>query len=122
MQSQRDAIVRLSGERKKISEEAEQARVASEKREEEYVQRIARLEEFGEKKVVECKAAELLTEEISADCKWLLSRAVPLVTSLVLYLPPVCVNYFSHFALCLSQIADRIVNSPELATYMFELS
>ncbi|KAJ0482703.1 hypothetical protein HanIR_Chr13g0656831 [Helianthus annuus] len=96
MQSQRDAIVRLSGENKKISEEAEQARVAYEKKEEEYVQRIARLEEFGEKKVVECKAAELLSEEISADCKWLFSRAVPL-------------------------IAKRIVKSHELATYMFEL-
>ncbi|KAM0067606.1 hypothetical protein Hdeb2414_s0002g00063341 [Helianthus debilis subsp. tardiflorus] len=121
MQSQCDAIVRLSGERKKISDEAEQARIASEKMEEEYVQRIARLDEFGEKKVVECKAAELLTEEIYADCKWLLSCAVPLVTSLVVYLLPVCVNYFSHFSLCLSQIADRIVNSPDLATYMFEL-
>ncbi|MFS7913846.1 hypothetical protein Hanom_Chr02g00146551 [Helianthus anomalus] len=106
MRSQRDAIVRLSGERKKISEEAEQARIASEKREEEYVQRIARLEEFGEKKVVECKAAELLIEEIYADCKWLLLRTVPLVASFVLYLLP---------------IADRIMNSPELATYMFEL-
>ncbi|KAJ0765628.1 hypothetical protein HanPI659440_Chr08g0305601 [Helianthus annuus] len=121
MQSQRDAIVRLSGEKKKISEEAEKARVASGKKEEEYVQRIARLEEFGEKKVVECKAAELLAEEISADCKWLLSRAVPLVTSFVLYLLSVCVNYFSYFAVYPSQIVDRIVKSPELANYMFEL-
>ncbi|MFS8006723.1 hypothetical protein Hanom_Chr14g01252531 [Helianthus anomalus] len=96
MQSQRDAIVRLSREKEKISEEANRARVASERREEEYVQRISKLEEFGEKKVVECKAAELLSEEISADCRWLLSRAVPL-------------------------IADRIVNSPKLANYMFEL-
>ncbi|KAJ0578071.1 hypothetical protein HanIR_Chr05g0243241 [Helianthus annuus] len=54
------------------------------------------LEEFGEKKVAECKASELLTEEISADCKWLLSRAVPL-------------------------ISERIVKSHELANYMFEL-
>ncbi|KAJ0450593.1 hypothetical protein HanHA300_Chr15g0558021 [Helianthus annuus] len=96
MKSQCDAIVRLSGEKKKISKESEQARVAAEKREEEYLQRIARLEEFGEKKVVECKAAELLTEEISADCKWLLSRAVPL-------------------------IAERIVKSHEIANYMFKL-
>ncbi|KAF5817946.1 hypothetical protein HanXRQr2_Chr02g0058961 [Helianthus annuus] len=96
MQSQGDTIVTLSGENKKISEEAEQARVAAEKREEEYLQRIARLEEFGEKKFVECKAAELLTEEISVDCKWLLSRAVPL-------------------------IAEHIVKSHELAHYMFEL-
>ncbi|KAF5810490.1 hypothetical protein HanXRQr2_Chr04g0170111 [Helianthus annuus] len=84
------------GEKKKISEEAEQARVASEKKEEEYVQRIARLEEFGEKKVAECKASKLLTEEVSTDCKRLLSRAVPL-------------------------ISERIVKSHELANYMFEL-
>ncbi|KAJ0711515.1 hypothetical protein HanOQP8_Chr09g0324691 [Helianthus annuus] len=96
MQSQRDAIVRLSGEKKKISEEAEQARVAFEKKEEEYVKRIAALEEFVEKKIAECKAFELLTEEISVDCKWLLSRAVPL-------------------------IAYHIVKSHELANYMFEL-
>ncbi|KAJ0805015.1 hypothetical protein HanPI659440_Chr02g0044791 [Helianthus annuus] len=97
MQSQRDTIVTLSGENKKISEEAEQARVAAEKREEEYLQRIARLEEFGEKKFVECKAAELLTEEISVDCKWLLSRAVPL------------------------SLSEHIVKSHELPHYMFEL-
>ncbi|KAJ0800190.1 hypothetical protein HanPI659440_Chr03g0100141 [Helianthus annuus] len=96
MQSQRDAIVRLSGEKKKISEEAEQARAAFEKKEGEYVERIATLEEFVEKKIAECKASELLTEEISADCKWLLSRTVPL-------------------------IADRIVKSHELANCMFEL-
>ncbi|MFS7935602.1 hypothetical protein Hanom_Chr05g00405471 [Helianthus anomalus] len=78
--------------------------------EKEYVDRIAKLETLAkqkvseceaaerllEEKVVECKASELLVEEVSADCKWLLSRAVPL-------------------------IADRIVNSRELATYMFEL-
>ncbi|MFS7947890.1 hypothetical protein Hanom_Chr06g00553461 [Helianthus anomalus] len=96
MQSQCDAIVKLSREKEKISKEANQARVASEIREEEYVQRIVKLEEFGEKKVVDCKAAELLSEEISADYKWLLSRAVPL-------------------------IVDRLVNFPELANYMFEL-
>ncbi|MFS7930753.1 hypothetical protein Hanom_Chr04g00347981 [Helianthus anomalus] len=79
LQSQREAIVRISGEKHKISEEAEQERVASHKREEEYLQRIAKLEKFSEEKVAECKASELLAEEASADCKWLLARAVPLL-------------------------------------------
>ncbi|KAM0034085.1 hypothetical protein Hdeb2414_s0016g00493311 [Helianthus debilis subsp. tardiflorus] len=96
LQAQREAIVRMSGEKQKISEEAEQARVASQKREEEYLQRIAKLEEFAEEKVSECKASELLAEEVSADCRWLLSRVVPL-------------------------ISERIVKSHELANYMFEL-
>ncbi|KAJ0790368.1 hypothetical protein HanPI659440_Chr05g0214671 [Helianthus annuus] len=77
LQAQRDAI----------------ACVTSEKREEEYLQRIAKLEKFGEGKVVECKASELLSEELSADCKWLLSRV----------------------------ISERIVKSHELTNYMFEL-
>ncbi|MFS7956996.1 hypothetical protein Hanom_Chr07g00661201 [Helianthus anomalus] len=81
------------------------ARAAFEKKEKEYVDRIAKLEKLAkqkvseceaaerllEEKVVECKAFELLVEEVSADCRWL-----PL-------------------------IADRIVNSRELANYMFEL-
>ncbi|KAJ0763832.1 hypothetical protein HanPI659440_Chr08g0285431 [Helianthus annuus] len=110
MQSRREAIVRLSGEKKEIAEEAQQARVAFEKKEKEYVDRIAKLENLAKQKVSECeaaecllkekvsecKASELLVEEVSADCKWLLSRAVPL-------------------------IADRIVKSRELASYMFEL-
>ncbi|KAJ0860260.1 hypothetical protein HanRHA438_Chr13g0621731 [Helianthus annuus] len=97
MQSQRDAIVRLSGEKKKLAEEANQARVAFEKKEKEYIDRIAKLENLAkqkvsdceaaerllEEKVAECKASELLVEEISSDCKWLLSRAVPLVIPFV---------------------------------------
>ncbi|KAM0021974.1 hypothetical protein Hdeb2414_s0023g00623301 [Helianthus debilis subsp. tardiflorus] len=96
LQAQREAIIRMSGEKHKMSEESEQARVASEKREDEYLQRIAKLEKFGEEKAAECKASELLTEELSADCKWLLSHAVPL-------------------------ISERIVKSHELTNYMFEL-
>ncbi|KAJ0749680.1 hypothetical protein HanLR1_Chr05g0172851 [Helianthus annuus] len=110
MQSQREAIVRLSGEKKELADEAHQARVAFEKNEKEYVDRIDKLELLVKQKVSECEAAErlleektsecqaseLLVEELSADCKWLLSRAVPL-------------------------IADRIVKSRELASYMFEL-
>ncbi|KAJ0958577.1 hypothetical protein HanPSC8_Chr01g0040511 [Helianthus annuus] len=110
MQSQRDAIVRLSGEKAELAEEAQQARVASEKKEKEYVDRIDKLEVLVQQKVAECEAAqrllaektaesqaaELLAEETSADTRWLLSRGVPL-------------------------LADRILNSPKLATYMFEL-
>ncbi|KAJ0617792.1 hypothetical protein HanRHA438_Chr02g0053541 [Helianthus annuus] len=110
MQSQRDAIVRLSGEKTTLAEEAQQARVASEKKEKEYVARIDKLEVLAQQKSAECEdaqrllaekaaevqAAELLAEETSADTRWLLSRGVPL-------------------------LADRILNSTELATYMLEL-
>ncbi|KAM0061697.1 hypothetical protein Hdeb2414_s0004g00139191 [Helianthus debilis subsp. tardiflorus] len=96
LQSQRDAIVRLSGEKRKISDEAEQERTAHQKREQEYIQRIAKLEKFAAEKVAESKASEILAEEISADCKWLLAHAVPL-------------------------ISERIAKSDELAKYMIEL-
>ncbi|KAJ0627073.1 hypothetical protein HanRHA438_Chr01g0024291 [Helianthus annuus] len=96
LQSQRDAIVRLSGEKSKISDEAEQERVAHQKREQEYIQRIAKLEKFVAEKVAENKASEILVEEITADCKWLLARAVPL-------------------------ISERIAGSEELAKYMYDL-
>ncbi|KAJ0523241.1 hypothetical protein HanIR_Chr10g0491591 [Helianthus annuus] len=110
MQSQRDAIVRLSGEKTKIAEEANQARLAAEKKEKEYVDRIDKLEVLAQQKATECEtaqrllaektaecqASEVFAEEVSADSKWLLSRGVPL-------------------------LADRILHSTELATYMFEL-
>ncbi|KAF5783164.1 hypothetical protein HanRHA438_Chr11g0517421 [Helianthus annuus] len=63
------------------------------KREQEYIQCIAKLEKFAAEKVAENKASEILVEEISADCKWLLARAVPL----------------------------HIAGSEELAKYMYEL-
>ncbi|KAJ0894417.1 hypothetical protein HanPSC8_Chr09g0388861 [Helianthus annuus] len=89
MQSQRDAIVRLSGEKTKLAEEANQARLAAEKKEKEYVDRIDKLEVLAQQKATECEtaqrllvektaecqASELLAEEASADSKWLLSRA-----------------------------------------------
>ncbi|MFS7925713.1 hypothetical protein Hanom_Chr04g00288291 [Helianthus anomalus] len=83
-------------EKPKISDEAEQERVAHQKKEEEYIQRIAKLEKFAEEKIVESKASEILVEEVTTDCKWLLARAVPL-------------------------IAKRIAGSEELAKYMYEL-
>ncbi|KAM0014661.1 hypothetical protein Hdeb2414_s0034g00726341 [Helianthus debilis subsp. tardiflorus] len=96
MQSQRNAVICLSNEKKELADEANRARLAAEKKEKEYVDRIDKLELLAQQKVSECQASELLAEEASADCQWLLSRIVPL-------------------------LADRILNSPELATYMFEL-
>ncbi|KAJ0502593.1 hypothetical protein HanHA300_Chr11g0414721 [Helianthus annuus] len=75
LQTKRDAIVWLSGEKKKISDEAEAKRVTHQKREQEYIQRIAKLEKFAAEKVAENKASDILVEEISADRKWLLARA-----------------------------------------------
>ncbi|KAJ0824875.1 hypothetical protein HanRHA438_Chr17g0797121 [Helianthus annuus] len=110
MQSQRDAIVRLFGEKTALADEAHQARLAAEKKEKEYVARIDKLELLAQEKAAECetvqrlldektaecRASELLAEEASADSRWLLSRGVPL-------------------------LADRILHSSELARYMFEL-
>uniref|UniRef100_A0A251TGS1 Uncharacterized protein n=1 Tax=Helianthus annuus TaxID=4232 RepID=A0A251TGS1_HELAN len=96
LQTQRDAIVRLSGEKCKISDEAEQERVANQKREQEYIQRIAKLEKFAEEKVAEVIASEILAEEVAADYRWLLARAVSL-------------------------ISERIAGSEELAKYIYEL-
>ncbi|MFS7905663.1 hypothetical protein Hanom_Chr01g00050361 [Helianthus anomalus] len=93
-----------------LADEAQRARVAAEKKEKEYISRIDKLELLAQEKAAECEAAqrlldekaaecrasELLAEEASADSRWLLSRGVPL-------------------------LADRIVQSSELARYMFEL-
>ncbi|KAJ0772669.1 hypothetical protein HanOQP8_Chr03g0090041 [Helianthus annuus] len=96
LQAHREAIVRLSGEKTKISDEAEEERAAHRKREQEYVARIAKLEKFAEEKIAESKASEVLVEEVTTDCKWLLARAVPL-------------------------ISQRIAGSEELARYMYDL-
>ncbi|KAM0070513.1 hypothetical protein Hdeb2414_s0001g00014011 [Helianthus debilis subsp. tardiflorus] len=96
MQTQRDTIVRLSGEKTKISEEASQECAAHQKRESEYLQRIAKLQELVTEKSTEVWASEIIAEEANVDSKWLLARGVPL-------------------------IADRLVRSEELATYMYEL-
>ncbi|KAM0059549.1 hypothetical protein Hdeb2414_s0005g00182641 [Helianthus debilis subsp. tardiflorus] len=53
-------------------------------------------QKFVAKKVAESKASEILAEEVTADCKWLLARAVPL-------------------------ISERIAKSDELDKYIFEL-
>ncbi|KAM0017216.1 hypothetical protein Hdeb2414_s0027g00685611 [Helianthus debilis subsp. tardiflorus] len=54
---------------------------------------MAKLEKFAKEKVAEGKASELLVEEVSTDCKWLLARV----------------------------ISERIAGSEELAKYMYEL-
>ncbi|KAJ0766452.1 hypothetical protein HanPSC8_Chr03g0084071 [Helianthus annuus] len=96
MQTQRDTIVRLSGEKTRISEEVEQERASHQKRESEYLQRISKLQQLVTERSVKVRASEIIAEEANADSKWLLARGVPL-------------------------IADRIVKSEELAKYMFEL-
>ncbi|KAM0003773.1 hypothetical protein Hdeb2414_s0012g00384261 [Helianthus debilis subsp. tardiflorus] len=79
MKTARDEIVRLKGEKTKMSDEHEQECALYQKRENEYIQRIAKLEKIIAEKVAESKASEILAEETAADCKWLLARAVPLV-------------------------------------------
>ncbi|KAJ0764635.1 hypothetical protein HanPI659440_Chr08g0294371 [Helianthus annuus] len=69
---------------------------ADQNREQEYVKRIGKLEKFGEEKIAKSKASEILVEEVTADWKWLLTCAVPL-------------------------IAERIAGSEELAKYMYDL-
>ncbi|MFS7935160.1 hypothetical protein Hanom_Chr05g00400181 [Helianthus anomalus] len=83
LQTQCDTIVRLSGEKTRIREEAEQEHAVHQKREQEYIQRIANLEKFAAEKVAESKAFEILAEEVTANCKGLLAPAVPLVIFLV---------------------------------------
>ncbi|KAJ0719512.1 hypothetical protein HanLR1_Chr08g0282581 [Helianthus annuus] len=96
LKAARDEIVRLKGEKAKESDEHERAVVVYQKRETEYEHRIVTLEKVVAEKTAKSKASEILAKEISADCKWLLMRGVPL-------------------------IADRIVKSDKLAKYMFEL-
>ncbi|KAM0043679.1 hypothetical protein Hdeb2414_s0010g00344111 [Helianthus debilis subsp. tardiflorus] len=71
-------IVRLKGEKAKESDEHECAVVVYQKRETEYEHRIVTLEKVVAEKTAESKASEILAEEISVDCKWLLARGVPL--------------------------------------------
>ncbi|MFS8016375.1 hypothetical protein Hanom_Chr15g01367881 [Helianthus anomalus] len=96
LKAARDEVIRLKGEKTKLSDEHEQAVAMYQKRENEYTQCNAMLEKIAAEKTVESKASEILAEEASADCQWLLALGVPL-------------------------IADRIVKSDELANYMFEL-
>ncbi|KAM0064940.1 hypothetical protein Hdeb2414_s0003g00108881 [Helianthus debilis subsp. tardiflorus] len=71
-------------------------RASHQKRESEYLQRIAKLQQLVTEKSAEVRASEIIAEEANANSKWLLARDVPL-------------------------IADRIVTSEALTTYMYEL-
>ncbi|KAJ0637664.1 hypothetical protein HanOQP8_Chr17g0676461 [Helianthus annuus] len=71
-------------------------RASHQKRESEYLQRIAKLQQLVDERYAEVRASEIIAEEANTDSKWLLAHGVPL-------------------------IADRIVMSEELAKYMFEL-
>ncbi|KAF5755531.1 hypothetical protein HanXRQr2_Chr17g0803831 [Helianthus annuus] len=64
-----DEVIRLKGEKTKLSDEHEQAVPMYQKRENEYTQRIAKLEKIAAEKTAESKASEILAEEASADCK-----------------------------------------------------
>ncbi|MFS7997728.1 hypothetical protein Hanom_Chr12g01145291 [Helianthus anomalus] len=96
MQTARDQIIKLKGEKTKMGDEHEQECALYQKRENEYIQRITKLNKIAFEKATESATSEVLAEEATTDCKWLLARGVPL-------------------------IAERIVKSDELAKYMFEL-
>ncbi|MFS8023762.1 hypothetical protein Hanom_Chr16g01455341 [Helianthus anomalus] len=96
LKAARDELVRLKGEKAKESNVHERAVAIYQKRETEYEHRLANLEKVVVEKTTESKPSKILAGEISADCKWLLARGVPL-------------------------IADRIIKLDELAKYMFEL-
>ncbi|MFS7966187.1 hypothetical protein Hanom_Chr09g00770901 [Helianthus anomalus] len=96
MKAARDEIVKLKGEKTKLSDEHEQVVALYQKRENEYIQRIAKLENIAAEKAAESEASEILAEEATADCKWLLARGVSLNVV-------------------------RIVKSDELAKVMLEL-
>ncbi|KAJ0611213.1 hypothetical protein HanHA300_Chr01g0012651 [Helianthus annuus] len=55
LQTRRETIVRLSGEKTEISDEAEQERAAHRKREQEYIERIAKLERFLLRRLLRAK-------------------------------------------------------------------
>ncbi|MFS7936663.1 hypothetical protein Hanom_Chr05g00418421 [Helianthus anomalus] len=48
--------------------------------ENEYIQRIAKLEKIVAEKAVESEASKIFAEEAAADCKWLIAHGVPLKT------------------------------------------
>ncbi|MFS7903427.1 hypothetical protein Hanom_Chr01g00023901 [Helianthus anomalus] len=67
LKATRDEVVRLKGEKTKLSDEHEQAVALYQKRENEYIQRIAKLEKVAVEKIAESKASEILSEEANVD-------------------------------------------------------
>ncbi|KAJ0747738.1 hypothetical protein HanOQP8_Chr05g0192991 [Helianthus annuus] len=86
MKAARDEIVKLKGEKTKMCDEHEQAVALYQKREDEYIQRIAKLEKIAAEKTAESEASKILAEEATADCKWLLARGVTLSDELAKYM------------------------------------
>ncbi|MFS7953337.1 hypothetical protein Hanom_Chr07g00617331 [Helianthus anomalus] len=72
LKTARDEIVKLKGEKTKQSDEYEHVVAVYQKRENEYTHRLANLEKVVAEKAAESKAYEILVEEISVNCKWLL--------------------------------------------------
>ncbi|KAF5795178.1 hypothetical protein HanRHA438_Chr08g0348081 [Helianthus annuus] len=62
-----DEVIRLKGEKTKLSDEHEHVVAMYQKRENEFTQRIAKLEKIVAEKTAESKASEILAEEVSAD-------------------------------------------------------
>ncbi|MFS8016377.1 hypothetical protein Hanom_Chr15g01367901 [Helianthus anomalus] len=97
LKAARDEVIRLKGEKTKLSDEHEHAVAMYHKRENEYTQCIAMLENIAAEKTAESKASEILAEKLVLIASGYLRSAFPWY------------------------IADRIVKSDELVNYMFEL-
>ncbi|KAJ0713898.1 hypothetical protein HanPI659440_Chr13g0483541 [Helianthus annuus] len=83
--------------------------------------RIAELEKTVAEQQAQNKTLDLLAQDLGDDCKWLLTRGVPLVRSLVIF---TCLTFFMFVIYVLPffvYIAGRLVRSDELAKYMFDL-
>ncbi|KAF5779059.1 hypothetical protein HanRHA438_Chr12g0566351 [Helianthus annuus] len=101
-----DEVVKVKGERDAESREVERMSALVKEKETQVVETqkshaealawIAELERVVDDHQNQNKTLELLSQELGNDCKWLLTRGVPL-------------------------LADRLVGSEELAKYMIEL-
>ncbi|MFS7938066.1 hypothetical protein Hanom_Chr05g00435131 [Helianthus anomalus] len=67
MKTARDKIVKLKGEKTKLSDDHEQAVTLYQKWENEYIQRITKLEKIAAERTAESKASEILAEEANTD-------------------------------------------------------
>ncbi|KAF5767228.1 hypothetical protein HanXRQr2_Chr14g0621881 [Helianthus annuus] len=76
--------VKLKAEKIKDNQEYERLAAAHKEKEAESQAHIAALENTVEEQTSQNKALELLTEDLGADCKWLLASGIPLVCFLLL--------------------------------------
>ncbi|KAF5759628.1 hypothetical protein HanRHA438_Chr16g0755521 [Helianthus annuus] len=106
LKAARDEVIRVKGEKdaesrevqhlSSIAKEKEAQAVEAQKSHAEALARVAELQRIVDGQQNQNKALELLSQELGGDCKWLLTRGMPL-------------------------LADRLVASEEWAKYMFEL-